>query len=662
MPNLALPYLQTLVTLSIYFDIISTYYLNNNMCGICGYIGIKDKALIEKMTDSLAHRGPDGRGVYVDKSGAAALGHARLSIIDVDGGAQPIANEDKTVHLIVNGEIYNHLEIRRKLESKGHRFKTRSDSEAILHAYEEYGTDCVKRLNGMFAFAIYDSKNRRLFAARDRLGIKPLYYSSRNGVFAFASEIKALKLLSGFDSTLDLDAVDAYLTFRYIPGEMTMYGSVRKLLPGHSLVVENGRMTINRYWDFETAERHNKSESALLEEFRALVSDSVRMRMMSDVPLGAFLSGGVDSGCVVGHMAEAASRPVETFTINFGTDIDETDRARRFAKHFKSNHHELTVGAQSFDLLPEILDHLDDPLGDAIIIPIYLLARETAKNVKVVLTGEGGDEILNGYIHHFALYYANYLKRLAPADVRKLAPKIVRALPASFWNVFFRYPADLGQKGKEKLAHLLSVLDDPAEAYLSLASLYSEDEKKEAYDSKFFESTADGRETFKNRLRESLTPSDGESFLGRLTKYDLSNWLPDNILFKQDKLTMGSGLEARVPYLDHRIVEFCARLPARVKFRLMTDKLLLRRAAEPLMPGNTAYTPKHAFYIPVEKVFKDDFDSYVKDILASSKCVEKGILSAGYVEKLRTAPRSKELLDNKRLMAVLLLELWLRNN
>ncbi|TET36361.1 MAG: asparagine synthase (glutamine-hydrolyzing) [Planctomycetota bacterium] len=632
------------------------------MCGICGYIGIKDKALIERMTDSLAHRGPDGRGVYVDKSGAAALGHARLSIIDVEGGAQPIANEDKSVHIIVNGEIYNHLDIRRKLESKGHRFTTRSDSETILHAYEEYGTECVKRLNGMFAFAVYDSKNRRLFAARDRLGIKPFYYSSGNGTFAFASEIKALRLIPGFNSELDLDAVDAYLTFRYIPGEMTMYRSVRKLLPGHSLVVENGRVTVNRYWDFDTAERRDRSESALLEEFRALVSDSVRIRLMSDVPLGAFLSGGVDSGCVVGHMAQAMGRPVETFTIDFGTDIDETERARRFAQHFKSNHHELTVGAQSFDLLPKILGHLDDPLGDAIIIPIYLLARETAKNVKVVLTGEGGDEILNGYIHHFALYYADYLKRLAPKEVRRMAPAIVRALPTSFWNVFFRYPADLGQQGKEKLAHLLSVLDDPAEAYLTLASLFSEDEKKEAYDSKFFESTQNGRAAFKDRLRGLLTPSENESFLGRLTKYDLANWLPDNILFKQDKLTMGSGLEARVPYLDHRIVEFCARLPAKAKFRLMTDKLLLRRAAEPMLPGNTAYTPKHAFYIPVEKVFKDDFDSYVKDIFASPKCVEKGILDADYVEKLRNAPRSKELLENKRLMAVLLLELWFKNN
>jgi len=619
------------------------------MCGICGFVGFKDKDLIQEMTSRLTHRGPDDHGFYLGDD--ICLGHRRLSIIDLKTGHQPMFNEDKSLCVVCNGEIYNYKAIRDILKKKGHYFSTNSDTEVILHSYEEFGEDFIKQFNGMFAFALWDNKERKLILARDRLGIKPLYYYKEGNKFYFSSEVKSL-LLTGMSKEIDFTSLDHYLSFRYTPYERTMFKSVSKLDPASMLVYKDSKISINKYWSLEY-KKENISKKQAADKFYSLLEDSVRLRLMSDVPLGVYLSGGVDSSAITSLMSKFASGAVKTFSIGFGTDIDEVNRARQISNLLGSEHTELFVEKEDFNLLHQIVWNMDDPLGDAIIIPTYLLSKKTSKKVKVVLTGEGADEILAGYIHHKAMNLINKYNSHTPAFLKKAIITCLRKTPSGLIDRFFPYPSKLGQKGKSKLINYLETLNSDCNSYKELVSLFSEDEKRLLCTDEFYNSS--------DRIGSPICFNETiDGFLDRIIDLDMNNWLVNYTLFKQDKLTMANSLEARVPYLDHRIVEFCASLPDNFKFNQFKDKYILRKSSSRFLPHSVSYAKKKAFYFPIEKCFDDRFNVFVKDILNESSVKKRGILSWDYVKTLLSGVESLELIDNKRVMALLILEIWFR--
>lgn len=628
------------------------------MCGICGFVGYpEEKDLLGTMLSTLVHRGPDDNGTYIQPG--IALGHTRLSIIDLTTGHQPIHNEDNTLWIVFNGEIYNYLELREDLIKKGHRFYTQSDTEVIIHLYEEEGEDFVKHLNGEFAIALWDVPRQKLVLARDRLGIRPLYYYSKGELFLFGSEIKALIATGIVDKKLDYNALDRYITLRYVPGKDTLFRGLYKLPPASLLVYQETGFRISSYWRLDY---HPKiaPPRELEEEFYHLLEDSVRRRLMSEVPLGALLSGGLDSSTIVALMARHSHEPVRTFSIGFGTDIDELEEARAMANHLGCEHQELIVKKQDYQLLPKILWHMDEPLGDAIIIPTYILAEATARRVKVVLTGEGADEILGGYVHQLTMHLGHGYGRLVPEYIQYLNLNLLKLLPLKILERLFPYPAKLGVKGKTKFLNYLSHLQKKGLAYLDLAGLFSPEEKQELFTPDFLDLLRN-QEPLEKELDLYLNnPNIDTHFLNRVIELDLNHWLPNYTLFKQDRLTMAHSLEGRVPFLDHRLVEFCAHVPASLKLQGLTTKYLLRKAAERLLPEKTAWGKKKSFYIPTEKCFDEKFSNFLHEILDPSAIRKRGIFNWRYIERLLYPTRSLEFLDNKRLMTLLILELWFK--
>ena len=632
------------------------------MCGICGFVGNGNQALIDRMTDVMAHRGPDDRGTHVEKG--VALGQRRLSIIDTSSrGNQPMCNEDQTLWIVYNGEIYNFRELRAELEALGHCFRSATDTEVVLHAYEEYGDACLERFNGMFTFALWNRTNRRLLLARDRLGIKPLYTMQFRGCLYFASEIKSLLLVPGFRPEVDPVSLDRYLAFRYVThGSGSMISGVRRLPPAHVLIHESKETSVRRYWSIpERGEGVEDLDSVEATEcYRSLLEDSVRSRLVSDVPLGVYLSGGLDSSAVLGMMARLGQERIKTFSIGFGAEIDELDQARAVAAHFGTDHHELLVQSEDLDLLSKIVWHLDEPVGDAIIIPMYLLAGMASENVKVVLTGEGADETLGGYVHHIALHYGERIRRMIPSLAAGTLRKGIGIIPEAVLDRFFPYPASLGREGKEKLLGYLLDRGNLFSGYRRLASLFSDDEKRELYSADFLD-VIESRESGAFPLGREMEEGGG-SPLNRVIRHDLQTWLPDQILFKLDKITMANSLEGRVPFLDHRLVEFTATLGARHKIRGTVNKVLLRRACRGLIPGDVVKRSKAAFFIPVETCFRDNFHDFVEDVLSADSIGKRGYFRyntvKGLIDRYRANPR--ELLYSKQVMALLILELWHR--
>lgn len=430
------------------------------MCGICGYLGIREDGLLESMTQALAHRGPDSAGYF--RQGAVGLGHRRLSIIDVEGGQQPLHNEDESLVLIANGEIYNYRELTRELLGKGHRFRTHSDSEVLLHLYEDLGPSMMSRIQGMFAFAIYDRSKEQLFLARDRLGIKPLYYTDPgNGRFLFGSEMKALLRYDALDLRLVPRAIHDYLALRYVPGPGGMFEGIDKLPAAHWAIVGNGKVRMERYWTPELCTTPDaRPEAELLEELEERFTRSIERRLISDVPLGAYLSGGLDSSLIVAAMARGATEPVRTFSVGFDYEHDELEAAASTAQLLGCTHTEIPCTADDIALLPELVWHLDEPLGDPIVIPMYQLAQVAKKSVSVVLSGEGADEIMGGYLFHKALLYGGRFGKLVPGPVRNgLIGPGLQLFPSSLLNLAFSYPAELGRRGKQKLIDFLAYLE-----------------------------------------------------------------------------------------------------------------------------------------------------------------------------------------------------------
>ncbi|MEW5818839.1 MAG: asparagine synthase (glutamine-hydrolyzing) [Cyanobacteriota bacterium] len=628
------------------------------MCGICGIIGSSSEEIIKKMSDALYHRGPDEVGYYFSEK--ICLCNRRLSIIDLQTGTQPIYNEDKSIVVVFNGEIYNFQAIRDDLEKKGHIFTTKTDTEVIVHAYEEFGTECLRRFNGDFAFSLYDSNKDITFIARDRLGIRPLYYSHLNDKILFASELKALLASGMINKELNYNSINKYLTLRYCFGTDTFFKSVKKLPPASYMLIKDNNIIINKFWDIDYTPVYYKSYRDYIDRFEEIFENSVKLRMISDVPFGAFLSGGVDSSFIVAMMAKHSNVPVETYSIGFNLDIDETSDSKKLANHFGCNHHEIMIENQSYDLIPEIVKCLDEPLGDSIIIPTYLLNREAAKSLKVVLTGEGADEIFGGYVHQIAMHYGSVFNKYTPEFITNniLIPSITKS-PMQLLDKLFPYPSGLGQKGKEKLLKYLSNISNIENSYFSIASVFSPIDKSNYYHPAFVERL--NNLTVNNEFAALLNKNRDLPVLNQLIDLDTKYWLADYTLFKQDRLTMANSIEGRIPYLDHNLVEFVAQIPINYKINGINTKYLLRKVAKSYLPKPTAFRPKRAFYFPYQKCFGKNFNIYLKELFNENSFIfNMEIIRKGQLDYLCQNALKNELLQSKQLMSIIILEHWLK--
>ena len=614
------------------------------MCGICGIHGPHDEALLRRMTGAIAHRGPDDAGFYRD--GSVGLGIRRLSIIDVTGGHQPLANEDGSLWIVYNGEIYNFQEIRKTLEAKGHRFTTRSDTEVILHAFEEYGEACVHLFRGMFAFALWDAREGTLRLCRDRLGIKPLYYTQANGSFLFGSEIKAILEHPGVSREVDPEALDLYLTFQYVPGPRTLFRGIHKLPPGHWLRWQGGSVSLHRYWDLvvEDAEP-GVIESEAVAEFRDLLEQAVRLRLISDVPLGALLSGGIDSSTVVALMSHASSGVIKTFTVGFDVpgEPGEIAEARAVATALHTDHHEVIIGPSHVQDLPRLIWHMDEPIADQAALPTYFVCRLARELVTVVLTGEGGDELLGGYPR-----YAWF----------RLAERLGRWLPSlsAGGPVLACIGALAGARG-EQLRHILANLSPP-ERHIAWIANFDAADKARLYAADFRARVAPGAAArLVQPFLEDGAPGD---MVQRLMALDVHTWLVDDILTKVDKMSMATSVEARVPLLDHHLVEFVATLPIALKVRNLGTKRLLRQAVADLVPQATVARRKRAFQVPVAAWLRQGLREFTADTLRSQACRERGYFQPAAVDALLESHLAGRSDHSQQLWNLLCLELWHR--
>jgi len=613
------------------------------------------------MTDVLTHRGPDDVGYF--REGPAGLGHRRLSVIDLSGGHQPMFSPGETLVITYNGEIYNFRELREALEQQGHAFHTASDTEVLLRLYEAKGSEALGALNGMFAFAIYDRREKSLFLARDRIGIKPLYYLALPGRLLFASEAKALLCYRDWTPTLNANAIHDYLALRYVPGDRTVYNEIRRLPAGHYLTYQADEVKLHRYWEPPLGRGARKrSENDYLDELASLMEKSVRRRMISDVPLGAYLSGGLDSSTIVGAMAQIVSRPIKTFCVGFDYEHDELNEAAATAKYLGCDHHEIPCRAEDVSLLPDIVHHLDEPMGDAIIIPMFQLSREAKRHVTVILTGEGGDEIFAGYLFHKVMRIGDLYRRLAPQALRRwvLGP-LLAGVPASVLNIAFKYPAELGKRGKQKALDYLQLLEPPQmdQAYRHLISLFDARDTPDLYTPEFSAMLSSTGMHEPDTRRNGTLP--GTAYLDRLLHLQFDHWLPDNMLLRQDKTGMAHGIEGRVPFLDHELVEFAVRLPPGLKLKRLTGKYLLRRYAATLLPPSVVRRKKMPFYVPIENYFQQPgFRELMDDLLNDQSVRQRGLFRPEAVARLRTMMHRREFLFVKQVFSLMVLELWFR--
>src|SRR4051794_17584258 len=578
------------------------------MCGIAGLAalngGAVDPAPLVPMCDALRPRGPDDAGTWSE--GPVALGNRRLSIIDLDGGHQPMASEDGHVVVVQNGGIYNHAALHAELEAAGHTFRTRSDTEVLVHGYEQWGDGLFERLRGMFAVAIWDAAQRRLVLARDRFGIKPLYWTAQRGTLSFASELKALRTL-GIDEEIDLDALEAYLAFNAIPHPLTIFRGVAKLPPGHLLSWTPGAGPEVREWYRErpapVGDLRTESFDELAAEARDRMRDSVRAHLVSDVPVGVFLSGGVDSGTLTALAAELTPGRVSTFSIGFEEQsFDELELARMVAKRYDTDHHELVVRPDAVTLLPEIVAAFDEPFADSSALPTYLVSRLAAQHVKVALSGEGGDELFGGY----HTYVANLMApRLAP--LARVARPFVERLPSSSRRVSLDYKA----RRFVRAAHLT-----PVERHHGFKEIVAPERRAELLGA---EHRADPLDAWRAHWEQT----EGAEELARLQELDLNLYLPSDLLVKTDRASMAHSLEARVPFLDPYVAELALALPTPMKVRGRQKKRLLRKAVEPLLPREVVHGPKRGFSIPAAAWLRGELEPFAREVLSGAELVDR---------------------------------------
>jgi asparagine synthase (glutamine-hydrolysing) len=620
------------------------------MCGIFGFAGFEDERLLRRMGEVLVHRGPDGSGEY--RVPGFSMGMRRLSIIDLEGGSQPIRNEDGSLVVCFNGEIYNYVELREALEEKGHVFRTRSDTEVIVHAFEQWGIGCLEHFNGMFAFALWDESREELWIARDRTGQKPLYYHRNAGRLIFGSEMKAILECPDVERRLNLRALDPYLCLRYAPQPETLLEGIETLPAAHFLHYRKGEVRIRRYWEIPLLEGRPAPAAELEEEFEALFEDAVRLTMRSDVPFGAYLSAGVDSSLVVAAMARHTDR-VRTFSIGFGSPIDETPDARRLAEHLGCEHHEIHATPKDFERLPQVLWHLERPIGDVLILAYNLLAEETRRHVKVVLSGEGADESFAGYSFHKILRWTQAISQLVPSGLtRHVAAPLVAGVPVDLLDKAFIYPAHLGRSGQRKTADFLRYFPERNlnQNYVALKALYDLPERRSLFTA---EHKALASESWM-RAPELEGP-----FLDRLLRLQFDDWLQDNLLLRQDKNTMAHSLELRCPFLDHRLIELAFRMPTRHKLRGLEDKVIERRLARKWLPKENVGRSKNPFYFPLEYFHESSpIQDLIRMTLDPERVARRGLFEPAAVRGLVDRMGSGEFLCLKQVLSLVILELW----
>lgn len=661
------------------------------MCGIAGAAWTADAAPIssvtlERMISAISHRGPDDAGTYFSAErkapktegvqlgdrnspgSSAALGFRRLSIIDLRTGHQPLANEDESMWIVFNGEIYNYRELRADLESRGHRFRTNTDTECIVHLYEDLGPDCVHRLRGMFAFAIWDDRRKRLLLARDRAGKKPLFYRLDRGQLTFASELKSLLLVPGAPRRLNRRAVDSYLCYQYVPYPDCILEGYHKLPPAHFAVVEDGNLKVVRYWrppyewgsvaelspsmiaKYSETIHSPKTPAAWQQELRSTLTEAVRLRMRSDVPLGSFLSGGIDSTIITGLMQEQSDRPVHTFSIGFPIkEFDERSYAREAAKHLGTEHHELVVEPNALDILPKLIWHYDEPFADSSAIPTMYLSQMTRQHVTVALSGDGGDELFAGYTRYLAVQLASRFDLLPGPLKRFVTAKLWQRLPSGAGH------RSLLRRGKRFLAALG---ESPEKRYLRWVGIFEESQRRELYRPEFAAELGDFDAG--EFLLDAYRQCPNRDFITRTTCADVLTYLPCDILTKVDIASMAYSLECRSPFLDQEVMELAARMPIELKLRGNQGKQILLDTFADLLPPSIQRRGKMGFGVPLANWFRGELQPFLHDVLFDSRTLARGFFEPAAVQRLFDEHVQSKTDHSHRLWALLCLELWQR--
>jgi len=626
---------------------------------MCGIYGIADltgnrqpgQALLRRMDEVIFHRGPDDSGQYVGRG--IAMGMRRLSIIDLSGGHQPISNEDDSVWVVLNGEIYNFQELRDQLEKAGHVFRTKSDTEILVHLYEQDGVDFLKKLRGMFALALWDVSRERLVLARDRLGEKPLYIRREPHRLLFASEMKAILEDEDVPRRIDAAALREYLALGYVPAPATILEGIEKLLPGHMLIVEKGRIRNEEYWDVRFGETEKYSETEWCERVRDKLQETIRSQMVSDVPLGAFLSGGIDSSAIVAAMARASSRPVKTYSIGFeGEDsfYNELPYARIVADAFHTDHHEIIVRPDVAELLPKLLWHMDEPIADSAFITTYLVSRMARESVTVILSGVGGDELFGGYRRYLGDGLQRYYRRLPRVVRKKWLPTLLARLPQdrhSGWKNNIRYASGFVHSADR----------DVAERYSSYITVFSPDVRDRLLQNSY---AINGSETASATLACYFSKAHAWDSLQQITYIDLKTSLPDDLLALTDRMSMAASLECRAPLVDYELVELTAQMPSNLKVRGLTTKHLLKKALRPWLPREILDRKKRGFGAPVGAWLRKGLETLVDDTLNETQVRKRGLCDPAVVNEILEAHRAQTSDHTDHLLALINLELWCR--
>jgi asparagine synthase (glutamine-hydrolysing) len=630
------------------------------MCGICGIARTNNgvpfsPSLIAEMCETLAHRGPDDQGVHTEKN--VGLGSRRLSIIDLEKGHQPLSNEDGTIWIAHNGEVYNFPALREELLSRGHTFRTRTDTETIVHAYEEWGEDFVLRLRGMFASSLWDSREEKLILVRDRIGIKPLYYTRlEDRTLVYGSELKAILKHPRVQRTVDPQALDLYLTLEYIPAPFSIFRNISKLPAGHLLVYKRGEIRIKKYWELESQETASSRISrsridSVKDELYTLVKEAVGLRLISDVPLGAFLSGGIDSSSLVGMMHEWGTSPIKTFSIGFeDTSYDELHHARRVAQAFQTEHEEFVLKPNALELTDKLIHHLDEPFGDFSIFPTYMVSQMARSHVKVILSGDGGDEVFGGYEH----YQAQKLSRPPlPFLFRSFLNPLLRTIPPSqkkkgAWNKIRRFGQGFDHSAGDK--------------HLRWMMFFSERDKKNLYAPELLDELGGTKPLHATFPFDEVYRSSGQFDTWNREYYlDLKTYLVDDILVKVDRMSMATSLETRVPLLDHKIVEFAFSLPGDLKLNGLTTKWIFKKTMERLLPRQNIYRKKEGFSIPIKHWLRTELKDLLFDYLSPKRIREGGFFQYDSIADMIDRHTGQRENFSHQLWALLVFEVWREN-
>ncbi len=622
------------------------------MCGIAGIFHIEtakpvDPERVRQMTDAIAHRGPDGSGVWT--APGVGLGHRRLSIIDIGGGAQPMLSNDGRIAVTFNGEIYNFLELRRELEGAGYAFQTNSDTEVILHGWRHWGLDCISRFHGMFVFAVYDAKERQLLLARDRLGVKPLHYASlSDGSVIFGSELKALLAHPAMRREANITALDDYLAFGYVPDHNCLLRGIKKLPAGHYMLLQQGKAVPapTEYWDIDFSQRVKGSQQELEEELLRLMRQAVASRMVADVPLGAFLSGGVDSSSVVALMAELSKQPVKTCSIGFDVGaLDESEYAQRIAQRFLTDHRSRKVGPNDFDLIDTLAFHFDEPFADASALPTYRVCQLAREQVTVALSGDGADEAMAGYRRHVFHHNEERVRGMIPSAIRApLLGTLGRLYPKADW----------APRAFRAKTTLLSLARSGAEGYAEAVGVTGPEQRRRLYSARAVSALSDYRsESHMHRLMENAPARSG---LDRAQYADMKMWLPGDILTKLDRTSMAVGLEAREPLLDHRLMEFAASLPENMRVRRGQGKYLMKQTMERYLPKDILYRPKMGFVTPIAAWLRGPLADTARGIASSKTLAQLDWLDASAMSKVADDHISGRSENSRLLWQLIMLE------